>query len=102
MTVRWMIRLRSATTTLGSRASRLWRRLMIAPARADLGRDGLTRMLKAARDKAFDVLIVEHPDRISRNMRDLAGIFDTLRFRGVEIRTVHGGKLDVTTVGLFG
>ena len=38
------------------------------------GRDGLMRLMDAARDRTFDVVIVEALDRLSRDMEDLAGI----------------------------
>ena len=44
------------------------------------GRPGLTRILEAAKSGAFEVLISEAPDRISRDMADLAGIHKALEF----------------------
>jgi DNA invertase Pin-like site-specific DNA recombinase len=38
------------------------------------GRDRLTRLMDAARDKAFDVVLVEALDRLSRDQEDLTGI----------------------------
>jgi hypothetical protein len=40
------------------------------------GRDGLMRLMDAARARAFDVIVVEALDRLSRNMEDLAGIYN--------------------------
>ena len=58
------------------------------------GRDGLLRLMDAARDRAFDVVIVEALDRLSRDQEDLAGIYKRLTFAGVEIRAVHEGRAD--------
>ena len=49
-----------------------------------MGRDGLLRLLDRARDRAFDVVIVEALDRLSRDMEDLAGIHKRLSFFGIE------------------
>jgi site-specific DNA recombinase len=67
-----------------------------------LGRDGLMRLMNAAREKAFDVIIVEALDRLSRDQEDLAGIWKRLQFLGVEIRAVHEGKADAIQVGVRG
>lgn len=67
------------------------------------GRQGLLDMLAKARDRAFDVLVVEHTDRIARSMKDLAGIHETFTFLGIEIRAVHsGGAMNTAMIGLFG
>ena len=67
-----------------------------------LNREGLLRMMECAKDGAFDVLVTEALDRISRDMEDLAGIYKRLTFRGIEIRAVHEGKVDTVLVGLRG
>ena len=67
------------------------------------GRDGLMAMMVAAKAREFDVLLVEHTDRIARSMRDLADIHEKLSFYGIAIRAVHSGAtLDTAMVGLFG
>jgi DNA invertase Pin-like site-specific DNA recombinase len=67
-----------------------------------LGRDGLLSLLALAADGGFDVLLVEHADRISRSIRDLADIHEKLAFRGIQIRAVHSDVMDTATIGLFG
>jgi site-specific DNA recombinase len=67
-----------------------------------MGRDGLLRMLDQARETAFDVVVVEALDRLSRDMEDLAGIHKRLSFLGVEIRAVHEGVVNTVLVGLRG
>jgi DNA invertase Pin-like site-specific DNA recombinase len=66
------------------------------------GRPGLGRLMEAARDHAFDVLIVEELDRIARDQEDLAGIYKRLSFLGIEIRAVHSGVADQVQVGIRG
>ena len=67
-----------------------------------LGRDGLMRLMDAARTEAFDVVVVEALDRLSRDMEDLAGIHKRLSFFGIEIDAVHDGTADAILVGIRG
>ena len=67
-----------------------------------LGRDGLMALMASARNKGFDVLIVEALDRLSRDMEDLAGLHKRLSFHGIEIRAVHEGTVNTVLVGLRG
>jgi site-specific DNA recombinase len=66
------------------------------------GRKGVSDLLVAARERAFDVLIVEELDRLSRGQSDLASIYDRLTFIGIDIVTVHAGRADQVTVGVRG
>ncbi len=66
------------------------------------GRDGLQRLLQDARSGAFDVVIVEALDRLSRDQEDLAGMHKRLSFAGVEIIAVHDGRADALQVGIRG
>lgn len=60
------------------------------------------RLIDAARDKAFDVILVEALDRLSRDQEDLAGIWKRLNFLGIELRAVHDGKADQIQIGIRG
>ncbi len=66
------------------------------------GRDGLLNVLEAARERSFDVLVVESLDRLSRDQEDLAGIWKRLNFAGVKILTVHEGCADAVRIGVGG
>jgi site-specific DNA recombinase len=66
------------------------------------GRPGLGRILDAAKAGRFDVLIAEAPDRISRDMADLAGIHKSLEFCNIEMNCVNGGNMDTLRVGMHG
>ncbi len=66
------------------------------------GRDGLLSLMDRAREAAFDVVVVEALDRLSRDMEDLAGIHKRLTFLGIELRAVHEGRADTVMVGLRG
>lgn len=67
-----------------------------------MGREGILSLMDAARDKAFDVVVVEALDRISRDQEDLAGIYKRLTHVGVEIRAVHEGRADIVQIGIRG
>jgi hypothetical protein len=58
--------------------------------------------LDQARERSFDVVVVEALDRLSRDMEDLAGIHKWLSFLGIEIRAVHEGVVNTVLVGLRG
>ena len=72
-----------------------------------IDRDGLLDLMQAARANQFDVVIVEALDRLSRNYRDLADIYQRLNFAGIEIRAINDGsgpvdELKVVIKGLTG
>ena len=66
------------------------------------GRDGLMQLMDAARQRLFDVVIVEALDRLSRDMEDLAGLHKRLSFQGIEIQAVHDGTADAILIGIRG
>ncbi|EUB97227.1 Resolvase domain-containing protein [Rhizobium sp. CF080] len=66
------------------------------------GRPGLAHLMQAAERNEFDIVISEAPDRISRDIADLAHVHKTLKFRGVAINCVNGGLLDTVQVGMYG
>ncbi|TPJ78850.1 recombinase family protein [Mesorhizobium sp. B2-5-13] len=66
------------------------------------GRDGLLTLMEAAGQKAFDTVVVEALDRLSRDMADLAGLHKRLSFLGIEIQAVHDGIADAVLIGIRG
>ena len=66
------------------------------------GRSGLLSLLADAQNRAFEAVLVENLDRVSRDQEDIAGVYKRLSFSGVEITQVHGGKADKMQVGLRG
>jgi DNA invertase Pin-like site-specific DNA recombinase len=66
------------------------------------GRPGLQALLAAALTGGFDAILVEHLDRLSRDLADLAEMHKRLAFIGVKILAVHGGEADLMRVGLEG
>ena len=53
-------------------------------------RDGLLSMLADAMTGKFNAIIVEHLDRPSRDMADLATIKKQMDFLGISLIEVHG------------
>ena len=67
-----------------------------------INRLGLARMLRAARERQFDVLLCEDLDRIARKQADLHRIRDELTFLGIAIMTVADGTITAMHAGLKG
>ena len=67
-----------------------------------VGRFGLDRLMTAAAERRFDVVVVEALDRLSRDMADLATIYKLLRFAGVALIAVHEGTADEIAIGVRG
>jgi DNA invertase Pin-like site-specific DNA recombinase len=67
-----------------------------------IDRKGALALIDAAKRKAFDTVIVESLDRLSRDQADLAIIYKTLQFHGVEICTVNEGVATPMHVGIRG
>lgn len=55
-------------------------------------RPGFDGLLEAIDQRAVDVVIVWHPDRLLRQPRDLERLLDTTRDRGVQLASAGGGK----------
>lgn len=66
------------------------------------GREGLLDLMESAREGAFDVVIVEALDRLSRDQEDLAGIYKRLSFANIGIEAVHDGVADHIQIGVRG
>jgi site-specific DNA recombinase len=60
------------------------------------------RLLAAARNSAFDTVLIEALDRISRDQEDIAYIFKRLRFACVSLVSVSEGEINELHIGLKG
>lgn len=69
---------------------------------ATMARPGLKAMLGEAKADTFDLLIAEGLDRLSRSLKDIADIFERLRYHGVAIWTAHEGSISSLHVGMKG
>lgn len=56
-------------------------------------RPDIRRLLADASAERFDLLIAEGLDRVSRSLRDIAGIYEILRFHGIGMWTAHEGHI---------
>jgi site-specific DNA recombinase len=65
-------------------------------------RPGYQKLLEDARGGAFDVVIAEALDRLSRDQEDIAGLYKHLTFLGVRIITLSEGEVSELHVGLKG
>ena len=65
-------------------------------------RPGLASLKQAARGGAFDVVVTEALDRLSRSQGDVATLFEDLRHHGVAIRTISEGEVEELAIGLKG
>jgi len=65
-------------------------------------RPGMQALLQDAQRGAFDVVLAEALDRVSRDQADVATLFKHLRFAGVEIVTLAEGEISELHVGLKG
>jgi site-specific DNA recombinase len=60
-------------------------------------RAGFEGMLDAMRNGEFGALLAWHPDRLYRSMKDLERLIEVADERRVQLRTVVGGDLDLST-----
>ncbi len=60
-------------------------------------RPGFEAMLGDLKAGAFDALVCWHTDRLYRNMKDLERVIELADANRIEIRTVQGGTLDLST-----
>jgi site-specific DNA recombinase len=65
-------------------------------------RPGYQRLLADARGGAFDVVVAEALDRLSRDQEHIAALFKHLSFAGVKIITLAEGEIGALHVGLKG
>ena len=65
-------------------------------------RPGVQALLEDAGQDAFDVVLAEALDRVSRDQADVAVLYKHLRFAGVPIVTLAEGEIDELHVGLKG
>lgn len=67
-----------------------------------VNRLGLGRLMRDAREDAFDVVVCEALDRLSRDQADLAGIRKSLNFLEIGISTIADGEVGAIHIGLKG
>lgn len=65
-------------------------------------RPGYQKMLEDARNGAFEVVVAEALDRLSRDQADVANLYKHLSFLGIKLITVAEGEINEMCVGLKG
>jgi site-specific DNA recombinase len=65
-------------------------------------RPGMMALLADAAAGAFDVVLAEDQDRITRDLEDSAAIYKRLTFADVELWTLSGGRVDELQIGFKG
>ena len=65
-------------------------------------RPGYQKLLEDARAGAFDVVVSEALDRLSRDQEDVAALYKHLSFAGVKLVTTAEGEINELHVGLKG
>ncbi|MBS0233475.1 MAG: recombinase family protein [Proteobacteria bacterium] len=65
-------------------------------------RPGLAALMQSAGAGAFDAVLTESLDRLSRDLEDIAGIHKRLEYAGVKIVTLADGAVGKMHVGLKG
>ena len=65
-------------------------------------RPGIQTLLEDARRGAFDIVVAEALDRVSRDQADVAALYKHLQFAGVMIVTLAEGEINELHVGLKG
>ncbi len=65
-------------------------------------RPGYQKMLEAARNGGFDVVVAEALDRLSRDQEDVAGLYKQLTFSCVQLVTIAEGEITDLHIGLKG
>ena len=67
-----------------------------------IGRLDLARLMLAAQNNQFDVVVCESLDRLSRDQADLAQIRKQLAFNDISIHTVQDGEVGTIHIGIKG
>jgi site-specific DNA recombinase len=65
-------------------------------------RPGYQKLLEDGRAHAFDIVVAEALDRLSRDQEDVAALYKQLSFSGVKIITLAEGEISELHVGLKG
>ena len=65
-------------------------------------RPGFQAMVKDAQGGAFDIVVAEALDRLSRDQEHVAALLKQMRFAGIAIRTIAEGEIGELHVGLKG
>lgn len=65
-------------------------------------RPGVIRLLDAVKQGRIDMVVAEGLDRLSRKLKDIAALHESLEYHGVVIWTAHEGRISDLHIGLKG
>ena len=65
-------------------------------------RPGVNMLMAAAEERAFDLVLVEHQDRLFRNLADNARAFERLSYLGIGIATLRTDRVQLMDVAIEG
>ena len=65
-------------------------------------RPGLMALLADLAERRFDTILVEHQDRLARDLEDIAGVYKRVRFHDARIVTLARGELRQLDIGVQG
>jgi site-specific DNA recombinase len=65
-------------------------------------RPGYQALMEGGRNGAFDIVVAEALDRLSRDQEDIAAFYKRLRFAGIRVVTLSEGEISELHVGLKG
>lgn len=86
--------------------ARGWYEIKIYADRATSGstrfRPAYQELLTHARERKFDIVVSEALDRLSRDQEDVASLYKTLNFAGINLFTLAEGEINELHVGLKG
>ena len=69
---------------------------------ASLMRPGIQALIRDALSGAFDIVLAEALDRLSRDQEDIAGVYKRMQFGGVSMVTLSEGEISTLHIGLKG
>ncbi|WP_425364940.1 recombinase family protein [Georhizobium profundi] len=69
---------------------------------ATLSRPGYRKLTEDARNGAFDILLAESIDRLSRDQEHIAALYKLLTYRSIPLVTVAEGEISELHIGLKG
>ena len=69
---------------------------------ASLMRPGIQQLMQDAMAGRFEIILAEALDRLSRNLADIAGLYQRLTFAGVRFITLSEGEITDLHIGLKG
>ena len=69
---------------------------------ASLMRPGIQALIRDALSGAFDIVLAEALDRLSRDQEDIARLYKRLQFAGVSMVTLSEGEISTLHIGLKG